>query len=104
MINMRFILLFFFGFFIGLDSTAQIENHSLSYIKPPLEIQFQNYFYEGLKQKDIDNYNKAIDAFVKCAELGNFSLSDSINKSSSQRLGSRRQYTVRGFFVLREGK
>ena len=69
MINMRFILLFFFGFFIGLDSTAQIENDSLPSIKPPLEIQFQNYFYEGLKQKGIDNYNKAIDAFVKCAEL-----------------------------------
>ena len=70
MINMRFILLFFFGFFIGLNSTAQIENDSLpKSITPPLEIQFQNYFYEGLKQKGIDNYNKAIDAFVKCAEL-----------------------------------
>lgn len=69
MINMRFILLFFFGFFIGPDSTAQIENDSLPFIKPPLEIQFQNYFYEGLKQKGIDKYNKAIDAFVKCAEL-----------------------------------
>jgi len=70
MINMRFILLFFFGFFMGLNSTAQIENDSLpKSITPPLEIQFQNYFYEGLKQKGIDNYNKAIDAFVKCAEL-----------------------------------
>jgi len=70
MINMRFILLFFFGFFMGLNSTAQIENDSLlKSITPPLEIQFQNYFYEGLKQKGIDNYNKAIDAFIKCAEL-----------------------------------
>ncbi|MGC6525442.1 MAG: tetratricopeptide repeat protein [Flavobacteriaceae bacterium] len=55
---------------MGLNSTAQIENDSLpKSITPPLEIQFQNYFYEGLKQKGIDNYNKAIDAFVKCAEL-----------------------------------
>ncbi|MDA0317349.1 MAG: tetratricopeptide repeat protein [Bacteroidetes bacterium] len=55
---------------MGLNSTAQIENDSLlKSITPPLEIQFQNYFYEGLKQKGIDNYNKAIDAFIKCAEL-----------------------------------
>jgi len=70
MIYMRLILLFFFGVFIGLYCNAQIENDSLPKpIKPPTEIQFQNYFYEGLKQKGIENYSKAIDAFVKCAEL-----------------------------------
>ena len=70
MINIRFILSFFFGVLIGLNSNAQIQNDSLPKpIKPPTEIQFQNYFYEGLKQKGIENYIKAIDAFVKCAEL-----------------------------------
>ena len=69
MINMRFILLFFFGFFIGLNSTAQIENDSLPCTIHSLEDQFQNYFYEGLKQKGIDNYNKAIDAFTKMCRI-----------------------------------
>ena len=31
--------------------------------------QFQNYFYEGLKQKGIENYDKAITSFVQCADL-----------------------------------
>jgi tetratricopeptide (TPR) repeat protein len=62
--------MFYFSFLIGLNSAAQIENDTLSgSAPPPSEIQFQNYFYEALKQKGIENYSKAIDAFVKCAEL-----------------------------------
>ena len=31
--------------------------------------QFQDYYYESLKQKGIENYDKAITALEKCQEL-----------------------------------
>lgn len=31
--------------------------------------EFQQYFFEGLKQKGIQNYDKAINAFLKCKNL-----------------------------------
>jgi len=34
-----------------------------------VEDQFQEYFFEALKQKGIENYQKSVDALLKCIEL-----------------------------------
>ncbi|WP_299332653.1 tetratricopeptide repeat protein [uncultured Psychroserpens sp.] len=34
-----------------------------------VEDQFQEYFFEALKQKGIENYQKSADAFLKCIEI-----------------------------------
>ncbi|MFY8008711.1 MAG: cytochrome C biosynthesis protein, partial [Flavobacterium sp.] len=34
-----------------------------------IDNKFQNFFYEALKQKGIENYDKAIEALERCKEL-----------------------------------
>lgn len=65
MIVKKGILFFFFCSYI-LVAQARIDSLNLQHSK---EEQFQNQFYEGLKQKGIENYNEAITAFTRCAEL-----------------------------------
>ena len=49
---------------------AQIKQDSLlDLASPDPELQFQDNFYEALKQKGIENYTKAIDALITCTEL-----------------------------------
>ena len=65
MIVKKGILFFFFCSYI---LVAQSSNDSLN-LQQSKQEQFQDQFYEGLKQKGIENYNKAITAFTQCAEL-----------------------------------
>ena len=49
---------------------AQIKQDSLPGLTSPNPgLQFQNNFYEALKQKGIENYTRAIDALISCTEL-----------------------------------
>ena len=49
---------------------AQAETDSLlSVSNDSTHVKFQNYFYEALKQKALENYSKAIDALVTCNSL-----------------------------------
>jgi len=36
-----------------------------------VEDEFQEYFFEALKQKGIENYDRAVDALHKCLNLNN---------------------------------
>ena len=66
-----YILLFFFGIFMLPQKTlAQVD-----FNKRPdddlgnVEDTFQEYFFEALKQKGIENYQKSADALLKCIEI-----------------------------------
>ena len=49
---------------------AQVETDSLlSASNNSTHVKFQNYFFEALKQKALENYSKAIDALVLCKSL-----------------------------------
>lgn len=67
MIQKKLILIFLICCSVG--STQTERDSLLAQPKVSKDLQFQNHFYEALKQKGIENYSKAIDAFVKCAEL-----------------------------------
>lgn len=68
--NQKFyILALFSSLFFNSTSYAQIKSDSLNAATPSPEIQFQDQFYEGLKQKGIEKYSKAIDNFIKCVKL-----------------------------------
>lgn len=59
-------LLFFFGILlIPATLLAQTEPEEVASVTD----EFQNYYYESLKQKGIENYDKAIDALEKCENL-----------------------------------
>ncbi|MEL0455234.1 tetratricopeptide repeat protein [Flavobacteriaceae bacterium SZ-1-7] len=66
-----YIAVFFFGiFFVSQVNYAQVD----SGIKPDDDLgnnedDFQELFYEGLKEKAIENYDKAAEAFLKCIEI-----------------------------------
>ena len=47
---------------------AQQNDHTLA-PQQSIEDEFQHHFYEGLKQKGIENYSKAIESFRKCMEF-----------------------------------
>nr|WP_321229414.1 tetratricopeptide repeat protein [uncultured Psychroserpens sp.] len=66
-----YILLFFFGIFVLPQNTyAQVD-----FNKRPdddlgnFEDKFQEYFFEALKQKGIENYQKSADALLICIEM-----------------------------------
>ncbi len=69
----RYIVFLFFGvLLIPSSSHAQVDFNK----KPDddlgdVEDQFQELFYEGLKQKAIENYDRAIASFLQCIELDN---------------------------------
>jgi tetratricopeptide (TPR) repeat protein len=57
---------FFFGmFFIPNVLLAQTEPEDVATVSD----EFENYYYESLKQKGIENYDKAIEALEKCKNI-----------------------------------
>lgn len=71
--NSTYIALFLFGiFFFPQISYAQVD-----FNKRPdddlgnVEDMFQEHFFEALKQKGIENYQRAVDALLKCEKLDN---------------------------------
>ena len=57
---------FLFGMLcISNPLVAQIEPEDVATVSD----EFENYYYESLKQKGIENYDKAIDALEKCKNL-----------------------------------
>lgn len=70
MIHPKRLILFFASLFLGAMVSAQIKQDSLSDPKTlNPELQFQDNFYEALKQKGLENYTKAIDALINCSKL-----------------------------------
>lgn len=68
-----YILFFLFGILIFPQPThAQVDFNK----KPDddlgdVEDKFQELFYEGLKQKAIENYDRSVEAFLKCIAIDN---------------------------------
>lgn len=66
-----YILIFLFGILI----IPQISSAQVDFNKLPeddlgqVEDQFQEYFYEALKQKGIENYDRSVEALLKCVEI-----------------------------------
>tara|TARA_B100001057_G_scaffold100838_1_gene97847 strand:- start:3110 stop:4465 length:1356 start_codon:yes stop_codon:yes gene_type:complete len=70
MIHPKRLILFFASLFLGTMISAQIKQDSLPDLKTlNPEQQFQDNFYEALKQKGLENYTKAIDALINCSKL-----------------------------------
>ena len=70
MIHPKWLILFFLSFFLGAMASEQIKNDSIPGLATTnSELQFQDKFYEALKQKGIENYTKAIDALKSCSKL-----------------------------------
>ena len=70
-ITKLYILLFFFGMTL-LPQTimAQVDfNHRPNDDLGNADDKFQEYFFEALKQKGIENYQKSVDALLVCIEM-----------------------------------
>ncbi|MFD1615894.1 tetratricopeptide repeat protein [Gelatiniphilus marinus] len=68
-----YILVFFFGLFLFPQvNYAQVDFNT----KPDDDLgnvddEFQELFYEALKQKGIENYDRSVEALLKCIEIDN---------------------------------
>ena len=66
---------YIFNFLFGILCISQLSYAQVDFNKTPdddlgnVEDQFQEYFYEALKQKGIENYDRSIEALLKCIEL-----------------------------------
>lgn len=70
MIQNIYIVICFTFLLCSPNSVAQTQNDSLpTTTETTPEDQFQDYFYDALMQKGIENYSKAIDALLKCSDL-----------------------------------
>jgi tetratricopeptide (TPR) repeat protein len=64
-------------FILGICLVPQFLTAQVDFNKTPdddlgnVEDMFQEYFFEALKQKGIENYDRAIKALLKCVELDN---------------------------------
>ena len=69
------IYIFFLAF--GMLIFPQINYAQVDFNKKPdddlgdVEDKFQEFFYEALKQKGIENYDRSVEALLKCIELDN---------------------------------
>ena len=71
------ILLFSFAIYFGSNFCAQAQTDSLAIAKQEINQdnlgnvtdKFQEYFFQALSQRGIENYEKAISALKKCAEI-----------------------------------
>ena len=67
--------IFILLFFIGIFGIPEVANAQVDFNKLPtddlgeVEDKFQEYFYEALKQKGIENYDRSAEALLKCIEL-----------------------------------
>lgn len=74
MIKRRFHILFFF---FGILMVPQVNYAQVDFNKTPdddlgnNEDAFQELFYEALKQKGIENFDRAVEALLKCIEIDN---------------------------------
>ena len=57
--------LLFGMFFIPNTLLAQAEPEDIASVNN----EFENHFYESLKQKGIENYDKAVEALEKCKDI-----------------------------------
>ena len=68
-----YILIFLIGTFL----LPQMNYAQVDFNKKPdddlgdVEDKFQEFFYEGLKQKAIENYDRSVEAFLKCIAIDN---------------------------------
>ena len=70
MIKYNFIIIIIFGIlFLPKSVYAQNEEESAEISLEEVEDKFQENFYEALKQKGIENYDKAIDLFLECKQI-----------------------------------
>ena len=70
MIYPKALVLFFCGVYLNTTVYAQIEHDSLMDLGGlNKELKFQDNFYEALKQKGIENFEKAISALEHCLEI-----------------------------------
>ncbi|TWO33945.1 tetratricopeptide repeat protein [Seonamhaeicola sediminis] len=66
---------YIYFFLIGILSLSQIAYAQVDFNKTPdddlgnVEDQFQEHFYEAMKQKGIENYDRAVESLLKCIEL-----------------------------------
>ncbi len=66
-----YILIFFFGILLF----PQVDYAQVDFNKKPdddlgnVEDKFQELFYEALKQKSIENYDRSVESLLKCIEL-----------------------------------
>lgn len=62
---------------IGICLFPQLNYAQVDFNKKPdddlgnVEDQFQEFFYEALKQKGIENYDRSVEALLKCIEIDN---------------------------------
>ena len=71
------ILFFSFVIYFGSNFCAQAQTDSLAIAKQEINQdnlgnvtdKFQEYFFQALSQRGIENYEKAISALKKCAEI-----------------------------------
>ncbi|GGD16562.1 tetratricopeptide repeat protein [Hyunsoonleella pacifica] len=62
-------------FFFGILNIPQVNYAQVDFNKTPdddlgiVEDQFQELFFEALKQKGVENYDRAVDALQKCIEI-----------------------------------
>ncbi len=61
-------ILLFLTLFLPLFGSAQEEESAEVFLEEYTD-EFQEYFFEALKQKGIENYDKAINALLKCKEM-----------------------------------
>lgn len=64
-------------FFLGILCSPQIGYTQVDFNKKPnddlgdVQDQYQELFFEALKQKGIENYDRAVEALIKCIEIDN---------------------------------
>ncbi|TBN03886.1 tetratricopeptide repeat protein [Hyunsoonleella flava] len=67
--------LFYIFFFFGMLTVPQVNYAQVDFNKTPdddlgvVEDEFQELFFEALKQKGIENYDRAVQALLKCIAL-----------------------------------
>ena len=65
---------FILFFLIGIIFFPQVNYAQVDFNKPTddlgdVEDQFQEYFFEAMKQKSIENYDRSVEALLKCKQL-----------------------------------
>ena len=70
-------VLYLFILIIGMIFIPQMSHAQVDFNKKPgddlgyVEDRFQENFFEALKQNGIENYQRAVDALLKCEKLDN---------------------------------
>ncbi len=62
------LILLFLGLLLPVSAVAQEEESAEIFLEDYTD-EFQEFFFEALKQKGIENYDKAINALLRCKEM-----------------------------------